>query len=49
MDFCKLKILIDFVFEFGIFELEVMEGEGKVCIVKNVLLVYVQLMVGYVL
>lgn len=37
MDLCKLKMLIDFVVELGILEFEVIEGEGKVCIVKLVL------------
>lgn len=34
MDLCKFKKFIDFVQELGIFELEVIEGEEKVCIVK---------------
>ncbi|KND56256.1 Biotin carboxyl carrier protein of acetyl-CoA carboxylase [Candidatus Paraburkholderia kirkii] len=42
MDLRKLKTLIDLVSESGISELEVTEGEGKVRIVKNAALVYMQ-------
>lgn len=34
MDLCKFKILIDFVLELNIFEFEIIEVDGKVCIVK---------------